>query len=379
MKSKAKNKKGKTKHVLSVVSLIMGAVCGIFIALYAFDANSDKTDIEMFTDFMLLFVGMYAAMFVQIIIHEAGHLVFGLASGYRFSSFRILSFTLLKADGKLKLRRMKVLGTAGQCLMLPPDFVDGKIPVVLYNMGGSLMNLLSAFVFIGLYFVLEGGTAVLMLIFAVVGLAYAVMNGVPLRLEMTNNDGVNAMETTRDAEAMHSFWVQLKVIEQISKGVRLKDMPEEWFVMPDDEAMKNGMTSVRGVLICNRLMDAMDFEKAGEVIRHILETDSGIIELHRRLLLCELIFIEITKGACKQQVDKLLDKKQRKFIKKMKNNPSVMRMDYFYALLCEKNSKRADRIKKRFDTVCKVYPYSSELESEKAMMSPDFIADVCKQ
>ena len=144
MKSKPKNKKGKTKYVLSVVSLIMGAVCGIFIALYAFDANSDKTDIEMLTDFMLLFVGMYAAMFVQIIIHEAGHLVFGLVSGYRFSSFRILSFTLLKANGKLKLRRMKVLGTAGQCLMLPPDFVDGKIPVVLYNMGGSLMNLLKS-------------------------------------------------------------------------------------------------------------------------------------------------------------------------------------------------------------------------------------------
>ena len=141
----------------------------------------------------------------------------------------------------------------------------------------------------------------------------------------------------------------------------------------------DGLALGKGVLICNRLMDAMDFEKAGEVIRHILETDSGIIELHRRLLLCELIFIEIIKGACKQQVDRLLDKKQRKFIKKMKNNPSVMRMDYFYALLCEKNSKRADKIKKRFDTVCKVYPYSSELESEKAMMSPDFIADVCKQ
>jgi hypothetical protein len=31
----------------------------------------------------------FASFFVQIILHEAGHLVFGGLSGYRFVSFRI--------------------------------------------------------------------------------------------------------------------------------------------------------------------------------------------------------------------------------------------------------------------------------------------------
>lgn len=381
MKSKMKgNKKFLQKLLMTAVYLLMGGVCGAFISVFALsDPESVKSDSEGVLYVVLLLIGMYAAMFVQIIIHEAGHLVFGLISGYRFSSFRILSFTLMKVNGKLKFRRMKVLGTAGQCLMIPPDFVDGKIPVVLYNLGGSLMNLISAVVFVGLFFVFTGAAAVLMLIFAVVGLVYALINGVPLHMEMTDNDGMNALETIRETEAMHSFWVQLKVVEQSANGVRLKDMPDEWFVLPDGAAMKNGMTSVKGVLVCNRLMDAMELERARETIRHILETDSGIIELHRRLLLCDFIFIEIINGVCKKDVDKLLDKKQKKFIKRMKNNPSVMRTLYFYFLMCEKDSKKAEKIKKRFDMVCKIYPYNSELESEKKLMSAEFINSVCNK
>jgi len=378
MNGKKKNgKKILQKLLPSLMSLFMGAVCGVFISLYALNPDAEKNNSERLFDFAILFVGMYAAMFVQIIIHEAGHLVFGLISGYSFSSFRILSFTLIKTDGKIKFRRMKVPGTAGQCLMVPPDPVDGKIPAVLYNFGGSLMNLFSAFVFAGLYFVFSGIPAVLMLIFAVVGFVFAVMNGVPIRAQLTNNDGVNALEIIREPEAMHSFWVQLKVVEQISKGIRLKDMPDEWFVLPADTAMKNSMTSVKAVLACNRFIDAKDLERAREAIRHIIDTQSGIIELHRRLLICDLIFIEIINGACTKDIYGLLDKKQKKFIGKMKNNPSVMRTQYFYALMCEKDSKKAEKIKKRFDLVCKIYPYNSEMEIEKEFMSAEFINTVC--
>lgn len=32
--------------------------------------------------------------------------------------------------------------------MNPPDMVDGKIPYILYNLGGSLMNFISALKFL---------------------------------------------------------------------------------------------------------------------------------------------------------------------------------------------------------------------------------------
>ena len=96
--------------------------------------------------FMLL-VSIYIALFLQIIIHEAGHLIFGLMSGYRFCSFRVFSFIWMKENGKIKLKRLSLVGTAGQCLMAPPDLVNGKIPIVLYHLGGVTMNLISAVIF----------------------------------------------------------------------------------------------------------------------------------------------------------------------------------------------------------------------------------------
>ena len=363
-----KSVKKEIKKIFSAsLPLIIGSVCGLFVANYVYSYSGTMFDLAV------LIIGVYAALLMQIIIHEAGHLVFGLISGYGFSSFRIFSFTVMKANGKLKIRRMKVPGTAGQCIMIPPDFTDGKIPVLLYNFGGSLMNLIFAVIFIVLYFALSGMPSLLMLVFGAVGFMSAFLNGFPLRMGMVNNDGVNALEVVRDAEAMHSFWVQLKVVEQTAKGVRIKDMPCEWFVLPDDDSMKKSMTTVKSVLVCNRLMDSMEFERAGETIRHLLGIESGMVELHRRALISELIFIDIISGKSKNDIDGLLDNKQKNFMKKMKNNPSVMRTEYFYALICEKNNKKAESIKKRFNKVCKIYPYGSETELERELMSEEFI------
>ena len=94
---------------------------------------------------------LYLAFLVQTVLHEGGHLLFGLWSGYRFSSFRVLNLMWVKVDGRLRLRRLSILGTGGQCLMAPPEPVEGKIPVVAYNLGGVVVNLLAALLCLGLY------------------------------------------------------------------------------------------------------------------------------------------------------------------------------------------------------------------------------------
>ena len=58
-----------------------------------------------------------------------------------------------------------------------------------------------------------------------------------------------------DIDAMKAFWLQLKLNEQQSRGVRLKDMPDEWFEIPSDEAMKNSIVTTIGVFICNRYIN----------------------------------------------------------------------------------------------------------------------------
>ena len=371
MKGKHKKKKAKWQQYIGMVFFVLiGAACGLLMVMYIDEFTTQKTLYEEVLSLIGLLLGMYVAILVQMIVHEAGHLVFGLLSGYKFSSFRIFSFMWVKEDDKMKLRRLSIAGTGGQCLMIPPDMVDGKIPVAFYNLGGALMNIIAGVVSLGLFFSFENVPflSTVMLMFAVIGFILALMNGVPMRLGTVDNDGYNAFALIRNAEAMRSFWVQMKTNEQIAKGVRPKDLPDEWFDVPSDEAMKNSMVVVIGVFACNRLMDAHKFEEADKLMAHILEIDSGIVDLHRRLIVCDRMYVEMITENRREILEGMLDKEQKKFMKSMKNFPSVLRTEYVYALLCEKDTVKADKVKNQFEKCAKTYPYQNDVQSERELM-----------
>ena len=277
------------QYIAMVFIMLLGAVCGIVMVKYIDRFGADTTLYEEILSLVGLFVGMYIALFFHVIVHEAGHLVFGLLSGYKFSSFRILSFMWLKENEKLKLKRLSLAGTGGQCLMVPPAMKDGNIPTVLYNLGGSFVNLIASVLFlIGYLLCYEiPFLSSLFLIFSVVGFMSAVINGIPMRMGTVDNDGYNAFALSKSAKAMEAFWVQLKVNEQISKGIRLKDMPSEWFTVPSDEDMKNSMVAARGVFVCNRFMDEEKFEEADALMKHLLEivspNSSRLVHLYQLL------------------------------------------------------------------------------------------------
>lgn len=373
MNTKAKKKKKILwqKYIAMAGFMLIGAVCGILMVRYLEVRSSADQPLWQEILFLLgLLLLMYLAIFVQMILHEAGHLLFGLLSGYQFSSFRIMSFMWVKENDRIRFRRLTIAGTGGQCLMVPPELVDGKIPVLFYNLGGSLMNVIAGLIFLGFYFAFEDipFLSTVMLLFAIIGLALAVMNGVPMRMGTVDNDGYNAFSLRRSRAALRSFWVQMKVNEQISKGIRLKDMPEEWFAMPSDDEMKNSMIAVMGVLACNRLMDAHLFAEADRRMAHLLEVDSRIVGLHRNLMICDRMYCEMMAENRREVLSEMLSREQRKFMKSMKKFPSVLRTGYVYALLGEENIEKANQVKAQFERCARAYPYPNEIQSERELM-----------
>ena len=377
MKKKEAKKKIQWQQYIAVAFfMLIGGVCGVLMAQYI-DKNAQPgtSGRENLFSLACLFVGMYVAIFIQLIIHESGHLVFGLLSGYKFSSFRIFSFMWVKENEKIRLRRLSIAGTGGQCLMSPPDVKDGKLPLVLYNLGGSLMNVIASALLFVLYIFTKNipFLSVMLLMCAIVGIVIAIMNGVPMRLGTVDNDGYNAFSLTRNSEAMRSFWIQMKVNEQLTKGVRLKDMPDEWFVVPSDEAMKNSMVVVMGIFACNRLMDKQDFPEADKLMEHIMSIDSGVVGLHRSLMVCDRMYIEMISENRKEVIDGMLTKEQKQFMKQMKKFPSVLRTEYVLALLHDKDNEKAEQIKTLFEKCAKSYPYQNDVESERELMDIDKI------
>ena len=350
--------------------MLIGAICGFIMVWYIDNSSADTPLYQEILSLAGLFLGMYVALFFHMIVHEAGHLVFGLMTGYKFCTFRIASFMWLKENGKLKMKRLTLAGTGGQCLMTPPDMKDGKIPLVLYNLGGSFINIIIGALFLVGYLIFSDipFLSPILLIFAAVGFMIAMMNGIPMRMGTVDNDGYNAFALSKSKESVEAFWVQLKVAEQSSKGVRLKDMPAEWFAVPTDEAMKNSMVATRCVFTCNRLMDEEKFEEADALMAHLLEIESGIVGLHHDLLMCDRIYVELIGQNRTEVIASMMTKEQKKFMKAMKRFPSVLRTQYALAVLEEKNASKAETIKGDFDKAAKSYPYPHEIESERELM-----------
>lgn len=273
------------------------------------------------------------------------------------------------AGGKLRLRRLVIAGTDGQCLLSPPDPVEGKMPVVLYNLGGVMMNVLSALVAAGVFALLpeKGFWGRALLLFALTGLFLALLNGIPLRAGTVDNDGRNTLSLRRDPAAMYAFWLQMKANAMLAEGRRLRDMPEAWFNMPDDEAMKSGLVAAQGVLVCNRLMDQHRFAEADGLMAHMLEQD-GMVALHRCLLICDRMYVEMISENRREVIESMRTKEQVALMKKMKRFPSILRTAYAYALLCQGNEEQGADFLAEFDRVARSYPYPADIQSERELM-----------
>lgn len=319
-----------------------------------------------------LLLGAFVSLYVHILIHEGGHLVCGLFSGYEFYSFRIGSTMWLRdhQTGQILRKKMSIAGTGGQCLMSPPDLQEGRVPVILYLLGGTLANVLVSLVLLPLCFMstIPSGATAFCKLMVVMGSMMALTNGIPLHLSGIDNDGRNAWAMYRDPSLIPYFWVQLKANQQVAQGVRLRDMPAEWFVMPEPEIMKQGIAAAIGVFYCNRLMDEQWFEEAEQQMERLLRMKTGMAGVHRGLLVCDLVYCKLLRKQPKDAIDRWMSDGQNKFMQTMKTFPSVIRTRYAYALLGEKDEEKALRWLEAFEQVAKTYPYASDIESERELM-----------
>lgn len=352
-----------------IIMLLTGAVCGIFII---FTMNFFGTLVKGPAAFLLMFaeamIIMYIASFVQTIIHESGHLIFGLITGYKFVSFRIGHFMFIKEKGRLKIKLYTVVGTAGQCLMMPPQWNE-KIPYRLYNLGGCIMNAATALFALAAYFAAgaEGFFALCMAMLAVMGLSMALTNGIPMRAGGISNDGMNAALLGKKENTLRAFWLQLYVNGLIAKGERYRNMPREWFRLPEGEELSDPICCAMGVMLYNFCFDMHEFDKAEQTINYMLNAP-GLLGVEKNELLCELLFLRVLRGAPKEEIDSLLTPKLDKYIKATASYVSRRRLAYAYQLLYLKNYSTAQKCLEVFERTAATYPYSAETENEREII-----------
>ncbi|NLJ90818.1 MAG: hypothetical protein GX323_07945 [Clostridiales bacterium] len=368
----------KLENFISAAILIIGSLGVGFYTGHVSGSYEEKYGIlGMIFVFALLILIFFAVTFLHVIAHEGGHLIFGLLSGYEFVSFRIGSIMFIKEDGRLKIKRFNIVGTGGQCLLMPDSNWNAyNFPYVLYNLGGSLLNLslvLISFV-IFMAFPSAGLLTHISFVSIVVGLIATLTNAIPMRIGGVANDGYNTLHLKKDKEAVRSLYMQLYVNGLQTRGKRLKDMPEEYFELPDNADLSNPLIVTIGVFKCMRLHDNMDFNKAKEYSDFLIENASGLLDIHKNELLCELLFYEIIGSNRQDEVERLYTKELANYIKNTSIYLSRRRLMYAYEVFVNNNKEAAKKELEAFNKLAKNYPYAGDLESERELIK--FINDL---
>ena len=370
MQTSNQSKPSAFKIIPFVIFLLGGLICGAFIGWSLASFTDRLPEFPYPLTLAIMTIILTLAFFAQLIIHEAGHLVFGLLSGYRFSSFRVGSLMLFREDGHLRLKSFSLAGTGGQCLMIPPQGRENVFPFARYLLGGVWMNFLVGALFALLYLLTVSGSLVSVLFgaIALTGFAVGLMNAIPLHLAMVDNDGFTVRLMRKDPQAVAAFHRMMQIHSQIAAGFRLKDMPEEWFLTPALADTSNSIIATIEVYHCNRLLDEENFEKTGDSIRALLASGAAITGIHRSLLLCDLAYCALMQYD-PSEATRLLDEQQLRFMQSMKRFPGVLRTQYALALLRDHDEAAAADIQTKFDRMAERYPYQSDIASERALMN----------
>ena len=370
------------KTVLKLIGgLLAGALIGLMIGGVIVVLFTDTTwseyidkyysiDIsEGFCVFIVAIASMTLSFLILVPIHELGHLICGLLTGYNFVSFRIFNYTLLKEDGRFRIKKFAVAGTGGQCLLAPPELPIEKIPTGWYNFGGVLANIVMLVISVPFFFLdLNPFAAEALGIFVAVDAIMILLNGIPIMANGVGNDGYNMKLLKNNLRSKQGMVSQLRANALIQNGVRPKDMPSEFFENPEDIDYGNALEVSILLVYSSRLTDEMKYDEALECLETLYSHKDEIMPLYVKEIACELTFILLRTGYA-ERGEVLLTDDLRKYIGNYRKvMSSKERLLCAMALYIDKDETKAIEIYNNLKERQKEYLLQGEVLSDLALM-----------
>ncbi|MDE6648729.1 MAG: M50 family metallopeptidase [Muribaculaceae bacterium] len=370
------------KTILKLIGgLFIGGLIGFLIGGLIVVAFTDTTMSEYIHKYYELDISEGVAVFLVALLsfiislailipaHELGHLVCGLLTGYKFVSFRIFNYTLLKEDGKFRIKKFAVAGTGGQCLLTPPDLPLEDIPTGWYNFGGILANIILLLIALPFFLSdLNPFVAEALGIFILTDIIMILLNGIPMQAGGVGNDAYNMKLLRKNILSKQGIINQLRANALIQNGVRPKDMPDEFFLNPDEIDYRNALEVSIPLMYSGREIDRMDYDEALRLLESLYSHKDEIMPLYVKEIECELAFLYLRKGDI-EKAELLLDKNLRKYIdtyRKMMS--SKERLTVAISLYLERNEAKARNIYDSFYARKNDYLLQGEVKSDLALI-----------
>ena len=353
---------------ITYIALCLGIILFASIHKFGFSLSAFFTTVATI---VLLGTSYCLSIASAVIVHEFGHLIFGLLTGYKFAAIGFAHHLFLRRDGRMRRFVYKLPGALGFCAMEVPDMKDGSFPFVLYLLGGVLCNAFFALICI-FAFAFDIGSGILFfphafLLFAFVNAYLAIVSILPIKTKFLNTDGKQLFDLLKHKNIRKSFWICEKISAAQYRGVKFEDIPSEWFNETDDTQSVYA-ASIRAV----RFLARTETDEPKEVcalIEKELSENHALSGRSKALLICMRIYYESIGERDAGTLKKLITQTQIDFMKRIKNMPSAIQSEYAYTLLVEKDVREASRIKARLEKISKKYPFPAEIDTAKKLIA----------
>lgn len=337
--------------------VLLDFILGIIIGLIWINNKISTTSLST----MILIITCITFFLIHAIIHETGHLIGGLVSDYRLISFRIFSLVLVKNDESYKFKILKLNGTYGQCLMLPPKGIEfTQCPYYLYNIGGIFFDMLiSILVCISALWLCENPIIKnFLLIFVVLGVYLSIINYVPI--PMATNDGSNIRAIRKNKVLLQPFMQQLFIPQALFDGKDIHEFTQQEIELPKDSDITEPINSFFLNIQYMKYLKVRDFTSAESIL---LQLESEYYSMPKRMRLfidVERLFLLLIQEADLKGI-KTHYLYIKKAMKKNKSYPSVLRTLYAYEKMIHKDDKKSIQILKRIQMMLHTNPIPQEV------------------
>ena len=299
--------------------------------------------------FLLIY---YIVSLISIVLHELGHLIFGLNAKLKFNSLSILNINIYKKD-KIKIKfdnKLIFTSVKGYCDLIYDDNIkyDNK-KIILYYLGGIIINLILMIIFLLiLTLCLNKYIRIIALLFIVYNFYLIFYNLIPFNKNGYNTDGMQIKLYLENPDVVKSYSRLYKIQFLLSKGYSIKEMDKNLFCKP------KGSDNYSDLLLWFMYIDYLnEYNKYDEAIKYIdLIQDSvknNLGDYYYSLLKSQKIIALILNNNDLEEIIKIYDKEVFLFLKSIeKREISILPLIYLYYKI-SKDDKNSNEYKEKFN------------------------------
>ncbi len=204
--------------VLTLISCLVGGAVGYF-AVHSLQGHGLLVAVSIVVGFLVVF-------WLQVVLHEAGHALAGIAVGLRPIALGVGPIRLQRGADRWHFRWTRAIqGIGGFAILLPPNGEQSVRQSAIYLFGGPLMNLAIAAIAAPFAFNASGSTAAIGIAVFGSGVFLGLVNLVPFVSGGWSTDGRQLLKLWHNSDETKAIMQLNRMAGLAMLGVRPRDWP----------------------------------------------------------------------------------------------------------------------------------------------------------